>query len=68
MNLEEAIAHAERMAPENKGLSVGHPAFCHFVYYVCPWNDGYIVHQDSHISVHADIDWVYNTRDKNNIL
>jgi len=34
------------------------------VYYVCPWNDEYIVRSNSEIERHPDIEWVYNTRDK----
>ena len=64
MNLKEAIEWTEMLHPENKGVSPGSPAFSKLHYYVAPWNDGYIVHPDSHIKRHPDIEWVYNTKEK----
>jgi O-acetyl-ADP-ribose deacetylase (regulator of RNase III) len=64
VNLNEAIRHAEMLAPKNKGAQPGKPGFSNLIYYVCPWNDGYSVCSDSHIKRHPDIKWVYNTRDK----
>lgn len=64
MNLKEAINHAERLAPKNKGISESSLGFSLIVYYVCPWNEGYMVCPDSQIKRHPDIKWIYNTKDK----
>ena len=60
MNLEEAIEWAER---DVKNLS-GVVEVSIIVYYVVPWNDGYVVFPESHIKRHPDIEWVYNTKEK----
>ncbi|MEK6829553.1 MAG: hypothetical protein AABY15_05535 [Nanoarchaeota archaeon] len=64
MDLIEAITHAEKLAPKNKGLTVGNAAFSNLVYYVAKWNDGYCVFTEPHIKKHPNIKWVYNTREK----
>jgi len=64
VNLKEAIEHAERMAPINEGVPMSSPGFSNLVYYVCPWNDEYIVRPGSKIKRHPHIKWVYNTKDK----
>ena len=60
MNLEEAIKWAERDVTNLSGIVEAKT----IVYYVVPWNDGYVVLTESHIKRHPDIKWVYNTKDK----
>jgi len=59
VNLKEAIEWVER-----DRTSLFGSGFSKLVYYVCPWNDEYIVRSNSEIERHPDIEWVYNTRDK----
>lgn len=42
MTLDEAKEWADKL-PKN------------IKYYVCPWNDGYIVHSQTHIERHPDL-------------
>jgi len=30
-------------------------------YFVCEWNDGYIVHSSSYMRKHSDVEYVYAT-------
>jgi hypothetical protein len=54
LTLEEAISHANSRS-RNINLQ----------WFVCPWNDGYIVHSSSHLKRHPDIEYVYCTGDPN---
>lgn len=59
MNLKEAIKWAER-----DKTSLFGDGNSKLVYYVIPWNDDYCVVSNSHIERNPDIEWVYNTKDK----
>ncbi|MHA1482453.1 MAG: hypothetical protein ACTSQA_03315 [Candidatus Heimdallarchaeaceae archaeon] len=64
MNLEEAIKWAER---DNTSL-FGKGGGSTLVYYVCRWNDEYVVNSNSYMDRHPDVEWIYNTRDKKIIM
>ena len=51
MNLEEAIKWAERDTTSLFGKGGGSK----LAYYVCHWNDGYIVHSNSYMDRHPDV-------------
>lgn len=54
MNFKEAVKHANSFS-RNINLQ----------YFVCKWNDGYIVHSSSHIRRHPDTKFEYTTGDGN---
>lgn len=60
MNLEEAIRWAERDTTSLFGRGGGSK----LTYYVCRWNDEYIVNSNSYMDRHPYVKWVYNTIDK----
>lgn len=64
MTLEEAINHAENMAPLNFGVSYCSPGFSNLIYYVIKWNNEFSVCSNSYIRQHQEVEWIYNTRDK----
>lgn len=54
LSLDEAIAHADYLArPKLFGKVV-------LIFYVCKWNDGYIVFDHTHVKRY-DIKYVYST-------
>lgn len=64
MNLDEAITHAENLAPKNKGVLPGDAAYSNLIYYVSKWNGDYCVFSNSYIERHSNVEWIYNTRYK----
>lgn len=64
MNLKEAIAWAERDTISLFGRGGGSK----LAYYVCPWNDEYVVHCNSYMKRNPDVKWVYNTIDKEVVI
>lgn len=66
MTLDKAIEWAEYMTPKNEGIHVSSAGYSYLYYYVCPWNDGYIIHPFTDILRHPSLkkESVYNTKDK----
>lgn len=56
MNLEEAIACAE-----NRSRNIN------LHWFVCEWNDGYIIHSTGHMLRHPEIKYVWSTGDINKV-
>lgn len=57
MNLNEAINFAERKFKNGGGFSG-------VVYYISPWNNGYIIHPESYIKRNPETIIVYDTKSK----
>jgi len=64
VNLKEAIKWAERDITSLFGKGGGSK----LAYYVCRWNDEYIVHSNTFMDRHPEVEWVYNTIDKKIIM
>jgi hypothetical protein len=56
VTLEEAIKHAN-----------SHSRNINLQWFVCKWNDGYIVHSSSYMRRHPDVKFVYSTGPLNKV-
>jgi hypothetical protein len=56
VNLQQAVNHAN---DRSRNINLH--------WFVCKWNDGYIVHSTAHMLRHPDTEYVYSTGDLNRV-